>query len=154
MTTPSMSKIRAALVVAAVALASQSPVLHAQDQTLRSQVNVPFAFEVGSVRFAPGAYTLASPREHVLSIQGPSGTALAMNQRETSLSPATESKVVFYRYGDRYFLREVWVKGETDHLRCSESKAEHRVRNIQRAANHASIAAPTNVEIALLENPR
>jgi hypothetical protein len=77
-----------------------------------------------------------------------------MNWREASLSPATESKVVFYRYGDRYFLREVWTKGSADHLLCPESKAEHRVRKIQQAANHAPIATPTNVEIALLENPR
>ena len=154
MTTPSMSKIRAALVVAAVALASQSPVLHAQDQTLRSQVNVPFAFEVGSVHFAPGTYTLSSPREFVLSVQGTHGKALAMNQREKSLSPATNGKVVFYKYGDRYLLREVWAKGSTDHLCCPESKAEYRVRKIEQAANHASIATPTNVEIALLENPR
>jgi hypothetical protein len=154
MTTLSMSKIRAAIVVAALAMAFGYTALHAQDQTMRSQVKVPFAFEVGSTHFAPGTYVLSEPREHLLSVHGPSGTALAMNQRETTLSPATESKIVFYRYGDRYFLREVWVKGETDHLRCPESKAEYRVRKIEQAANHASIATPTNVEIALLENPR
>jgi hypothetical protein len=121
---------------------------------LRSQVTVPFAFEVGSVHFAPGTYFLNDPREHLLSVRGPSGTALAMNRRETSLSPATESKVVFRRYGDRYFLRELWVKGQTDHLSCYESKAEQRVRKIQQAANHASIALPADVEIAFLENPR
>ena len=154
MTTLSMSKISAALVLAALALASQSPALHAQDQTLRSQVTVPFAFEVGSIHFAPGTYFLNDPREHLLSLRGHSGTALAMDRRETSLSPATKSKVVFYRYGDRYFLREVWVKGETDHLRCYESKAEERVRKIQQAANHASSGTPSNTEVVLLENPR
>jgi hypothetical protein len=154
MTTLSMSKSRAAIVVATLAVASGAAALYAQDQTMRSQVKVPFAFEVGSTHFAPGTYVLSEPREHLLSVHGPSGTALAMNRRETTLSPATESKIVFYKYGDRYFLREVWAKGSTDHLCCPESKAEHRVREIQQAANRASIAAPTNVETASLENTR
>jgi hypothetical protein len=154
MTTLSMSKIRAALVVAFLAVASGATALHAQDQTIRSQVKVPFAFEVGSVHFAPGTYLLSVPREHLLSVQGSSGTALAMDRRESSLSPATESKVVFYRYGDRFFLREVWMKGNTDHLRCPESKAEHTYREVEQAANRASIATPTSVELALLENSR
>jgi hypothetical protein len=149
-----MSKIRAAVVVASLAVSFGSAALYAQSQTMRISVNIPFAFEVGSNHFAPGTYFLGDPQEHFLSVRGPSGTALAMNWREASLSPATESKVVFYRYGDRYFLREVWTKGSADHLLCPESKAEHRVRKIQQAANHAPIATPTNVEIALLENPR
>jgi len=151
MTTLSMSKIRAAVTVAALALASQSPALHAQDQTLRSQVTVPFAFEVGSAHFAPGTYTLASPWEHVLLVQGKQGKALVMNDREKDLSPARKGKVVFDRYGDRYFLREVWTQGSIDHLCCPESKAEHRAREAQQAGNRASMATPTNVEIASLE---
>jgi hypothetical protein len=152
MTTPSMSKIRAALVVA-LAVTFGSTVLQAQYQTLRTQVHVPFAFEVGLAHFAPGTYVLNDPQERILSVRGSSGKAFAMDSLEITPSPAPESKVVFHRYGDRYFLREVWTKGKTDHLRCPESKAEHRVR-VQQAATDASIATPTNVEIAVLENSR
>ena len=153
MTTLSMSKIRVALAVA-LAVASGSTALHAQDQTMRSKVNVPFAFELGSAHLAPGTYFLSVPREHVLSVRGASGALLEMEQPEAGLSPATQSKVVFYRYGDQYFLREVWVKGSTNHFRCAESKAAQRARKMQQAADRASIATPTSVEIALLENPR
>lgn len=154
MTTLLMSKIRAAVVVAALAVPSGSTALYAQYQNERIQVNIPFAFEVGSAHFAPGTYFLSEPEEYFLSVRGPSGTALVMNRREASLSPATEGKVVFYRYGDQYFLREVSVKGETDHLLCPESKAERRFRKLQQEANHAAIVTPSNVEIALLQNPR
>jgi hypothetical protein len=154
MTTLSMSKIRAAVVVASLAVASGSTALNAQNQTMRIPVNIPFAFEVGSTHLSPGTYFLNDPRQHVLTVRGVSGTVLAIDWREENLSPATEGKVVFDRYGDRYFLREVWVKGQTEHLRCPESKAEHRIRKILRATNHASNATPTDVEIALLENPR
>lgn len=154
MTTLLMSKIRAALVVASLALPLGSKALYAQYQIERIPVDIPFAFEVGSTHFAPGTYFLSDSQEHFLSVRGPSGSALAMNRRESSLSPATEGKVVFHRYGNQYFLREVWLKGEADYLRCPESKAERRVRKSQQEANHAAVVDPGNVEIALLQNPR
>lgn len=153
MTTLSTSKIRIALAIA-LAVASGSAALHAQDQTIRSKVDVPFAFELGSAHLAPGTYFLDIPREHVLSVRGASGTLLEMERPEASLTPAPQSKVVFHRYGDQYFLREVWVKGSADHLRCPESKAEQRARKVQQAVDHASTATPTSVQIALLEDPR
>jgi hypothetical protein len=154
MTTLSMSKIRAAVVVASLAVASGTTALHAQDETRRIPVNIPFAFEVASAHLSPGTYVLGDPLQHVLTVRGKSGTVLAIDWREADLAPATEGKVVFDRYGDRYFLREVWVEGKSEHFRCPESKAEHQVRKIYQAANRASIATPTSVEIALLENPR
>ena len=47
MTTPSMSKIRAAIVVTSLAIISMSPAMHAQSSTVRGKVNVPFAFQIG-----------------------------------------------------------------------------------------------------------
>ncbi len=152
MTTLTMSKFRAAIIFAI--LASGSAVLQAHGQTKRVRVDVPFAFEVGSNHFAPGIYFLTDAREHVLSVSGPSSDALVLDRQETSGSPSTNSKVVFYRYGDRYFLREVWTKGNTDHLRCFESKAERQAKESQQAADRASVAAPSNVEVALLEDPK
>jgi hypothetical protein len=154
MTTLFMSKIRAAVVVASLAVPYGSTALIAQDQSLRIPVNIPFAFEVGSTHFAPGTYSLSHLQQPFLSVRGPSGTALVMNMREAGPSPATEGKVVFHKYGNRYFLRELWVKGEIVHLCFVESKAEQRVRKIQKEANRAAIVAPSNVEIALLQNPR
>ena len=154
MTTLLMSKIRAAVIVAFLAVSSGSAVLYAQHQNNRRSVVIPFAFEVGSTHFAPGAYFLSDPRGDYLVVRGPSGTALTMIRQEESLSPATKGKLVFYGYGNRYFLREVWVRGQTYHLSCPESKAERRVRKLQQEANHAAIVTPSNVEIALLQDPR
>jgi hypothetical protein len=115
---------------------------------MRSQVYIPFAFEIGLAHFAPGTYVLSDPQEHILAVRGSSGKAFAMDSLEIGPSRATESKVVFHKYGDRYFLREVWTKGKADHLRCPESKAERRVR-VQQAAEDTSIATLTNVAIAI-----
>jgi hypothetical protein len=149
-----MLKIRAAVVVASLAIPSASTVLYAQNQIERVRVDIPFAFEVGSTHLAPGTYFLSDSQDHFLSVRGASSSALTMNRREASRSPATKGKVVFYTYGNQYFLREVWLKGETDYLRCPESRAERRIRKSQQEANHAAIVTPGNVEIALLQNPR
>jgi hypothetical protein len=151
MTTPSISKIRAALVVA-LAVTLGSTALQAQYQTMRKQVYVPFAFEVGLAHFAPGTYVLSDPQEHILSVRGSSGKVFAMDSLEITSSRATESKIVFHKYGDRYFLHEVWTKGKTDHLRCPESKAERQAR-VQQAATDSSSPTSIDVELAILDNP-
>lgn len=153
MITLSMSKIRAAVVVAAFAVASGPLALYAQTPTTLGVVKIPFAFEVGSAHFAPGTYTLTRQSENLLMIRGASGAALALDRHDADLSRATQGKVVFQRYGDQRFLREVWIEGNTDHLSFTESKAERQAERSLRTFNVGSIPAPS-VEIALLENPR
>jgi hypothetical protein len=149
-----MSKIRTAIVVATVAIVSVSQALHAQSPTELGKVTVPFAFQAGTAHFAPGVYTISYQMNSFLSIRGVSNSGLAMVMRDGAYEQSTVSQLVFRRFGNRYFLREVWVKGETDHLRCPESKAEWQSERAQQASNRAFIAAHTNVEIALLEAPR
>jgi hypothetical protein len=153
MTTLSMSKIRAAAVLA-FAFASVSNALRAQAETQLVKVTVPFAFQAGSARFAPGACTLGSLTGSFLSIRGSSQSAWAMIRHDGGHQYSTVSQLVFHRYGDRYFLREVWIKGDPDHLLCPESKAERLAESAQQVSSRAAIAAHSNMEITLLEEPR
>lgn len=154
MRTHSILNIRTALIASALAVALVSPTLHGQNASARSQMDVPFAFQVGSTHFAAGTYILSGPQEHILDVQGPTRSALTMSWYETSLTPAPASKVIFDRYGNQYFLREVWIKGKVDHLLCPESKAEHEARLPQKPYDRASLPTRTHVEIALLQGPR
>jgi hypothetical protein len=154
MRTHSILNIRTAVIASALAVALISPALHAQDPSERSKVNVPFAFQSGSTHFAPGTYILSDPQEHVLAVQGATRSGLTMTWHKTDRSPATVSKVVFHRYGNQYFLREVWIQGKVDHLLCTESKAEQEARRPQEASDRASLATDTHVEVALLQSPR
>ena len=118
-------------------------------------MTVPFAFQAGITHFAPGAYTISVSANGFISIRGVSNsglTKIVMQQGGIEQSPV--SQLVFRRFGNRYFLREVWTKGDSVHLWCLKSKAEGQAERVQRAADRASIAAPTNVEIALLETHR
>lgn len=155
MTTLSMSKICTAVLVVALAFASVSQPLHAQSITQLGKVTVPFAFQAGTAHFAPGSYTLSSlSTGNSLVIRGSSDSAVAMIMCDFEPQPSPVSQLVFRRYGNRYFLREVWINGNSDRLLFPESKAERLTERALHTSDQASIAAPTSVEIALLENPR
>lgn len=154
MSTLSMLKIRASVFVSTLALALVSSALPAQMPSPRARVTVPFTFQVGSTHFAAGTYILGSPQDHVLYVQGGKRSAFVISSREWNGTPARSSKAIFHRYGNQYFLSEVWVAGETDHLTCAQSKAEKEARRSPRDNERASVPDHSNVEIALLDIPR
>jgi hypothetical protein len=147
-----MLKVPAGLIAAVLAVASSAPAAQAQDPGLAAKMNVPFAFQTASGQhFAPGVYTIRMNDElsTVMLIRSNTSSGLVVTQLASDGQPATEGKAVFTHYGDQYFLRTVWVAGETSHLICDKSKAE---RESQIAAGKAK--ANTAVEVALLKAGR
>jgi hypothetical protein len=141
-------KVPAGLIAAVLAVASSAPAAQAQDAGFTAKMNVPFAFQTTSGQhFAPGVYTIRMNGEQSMRIQSNTSEGLAITHLASDGLPATEGKAVFTHYGDQYFLRTVWVAGETSHLICGESKAE---RESQIAAGKTS----TTVELAVLKAGR
>jgi len=111
-------------------------------------MNVPFAFQTSSGQnFAPGVYTIRMHGEHTMVIRGRETSGLAMTHIANDSLPATKGKAVFTRYGNRYFLRAVWLAGDTTHLICSSSKAELQ-------SQIAAVRTSSPVELALLQEGR
>lgn len=151
MRTLSIWMLRSGLLATAVAFASLSPAAQAQLKGKQYKVNVPFGFEYGSHHYAAGTYKLGMPLEHFMSIQSSSSSGAALTMPDLDGKAAPKSKVVFRRYGGQYFLREVWIAGESTHLHCVPTKQEVRaVRSLVAAAD----PAPTGLEVALLETQR
>jgi hypothetical protein len=143
-----MMKVPAGLIAAVLAVASSAPAAQAQDATFAAKMNVPFAFQTTSGQhFAPGIYTIRMNGEQSMLIQSNTTAGLTITQLANDGMPATKGKAVFTHYGDQYYLRTVWVDGETSHLICGKSKAE---RESQIAAGKAN----TSVEVALLKAGR
>jgi hypothetical protein len=148
MSTFSMLKVPATFIAAVLAVASLAPALHAQDSEFVVKVNVPFAFQTTTGQhFTAGVYTIRMDRAATMLIQGTSTSGLTITQLANDRQAAKAGKAVFTRYGDKYFLRSVWVTGNNSHLVCNESKAEKRLEV-------AGIQAPSNVQLALLETAR
>ena len=147
MSTLSTWKFRAILFALTLAVAPLSAASHAQDLEGPVVVNVPFAFENGSQHFAAGLYSIGMEDRSTLVIRGQSDSGFATTWFAEDNRPSKTTKVVFRRYGDEYFLDQVWVEGETSHTYVIPSKAE----KLQVAATRT---APTTVVVASLETSR
>ena len=123
----SISNLRVG-VLTAVALVSPAFSMHAQDRGAPVKVNVPFDFESGSRRFKAGTYTISSLNQHLALVRGMSTSGMALMQETQDVGPAQTGKVVFHRYGDRYFISDIFIRGHMNHVHVLESKDEKQTR--------------------------
>jgi len=92
-------------------------------------VNVPFSFLVANQELPPGRYAVARMAEGVLRISAPNGKGVAVPVHSTEgEGPEGSGKVVFHRYGNTYFLSEVWIPGSDIGKQVFQSKAEKEVQ--------------------------
>ena len=78
--------------------------------------NIPFSFIVGQEIFPAGEYTLEPNRKdshNVWLIQRRDGrtNALFTTMPVRSSETQEEAKLIFHRYGDQYFLSQIWTPG-------------------------------------------
>jgi hypothetical protein len=147
MNATSTSKLRTYLLactLGAVAVASASQGF-AQGTEMR--VNVPFAFHNGSQRLPAGMYSVKIQSEHVILLRGYSKSGIVMTNPEMG-KPSEKGKLVFQRYGDQYFLREVWAANSETGQKCPKSKLEREVEIGQ------SNATQPGAELAINQQPR
>jgi hypothetical protein len=98
-------------------------------QTIHVRANVPFNFAVGNKTVAAGTYdvgTIDSRDSKILLLQARDGNLSMMVGSITTedLKPADKTKLVFNQYGNRYFLSQIWVEGETRGRQLPKSSRE------------------------------
>jgi hypothetical protein len=147
MSTLSSWKFRAIIFAVILAVAPLSVASHAEDLEGAVIVNIPFAFENGSQHFAPGLYTIRMEYQNIMTIRGNAGSGIAITWFDEDRHPSDTTRVVFRRYGKKYFLDQVWIAGETTHTYTLPSKAE----TLEMAENRG---ASTSVLVAALHMPR
>ena len=114
-------------------------------------VNVPFGFELGIQHFRPARTQSAPHMQGVVEIKGHSTAVLGLTRNEQGNRPTKTAKIVFDRYGDHYFLRQLWFNAEEDsYAECPESKSEKQAKKSELASNSKK---PSNVELAMLRIP-
>lgn len=105
------------------------------------KADIPFDFTAGNITMAAGEYVVANtghPGTLLLRGEGKQGMFIGSNAAQANRA-ATSSKLVFQRYGDRYFLHEVWVQGEDRGSELPMTKLEKELR--------ASNARPSSVTV-------
>lgn len=116
------------MLIAGVVLMAALVSAHAQSSSVVA--DVPFEFTVGGSSLKAGEYSVkaftANGDVMVISSQNSNDRAIRLtNLIEARIAPK-QGKLVFHRYGQRYFLSEVWTPGERTgrQLRkCAEERA-------------------------------
>jgi hypothetical protein len=98
-------------------------------QTVHVRGYIPFNFSVGSKTFPAGTYdvgTIHNLDTKILLLQLRDGNASMMvnSNAAENLEPADKTKLVFNQYGNRYFLSQIWVVGETRGHQLPKSSRE------------------------------
>jgi hypothetical protein len=92
-------------------------------------VDVPFSFVAGSATLPAGAYAVGAtgPSHTILQIKGqndPNDAAILPTYAAQRNTPKPKPTLVFHRYGNQYFLSEIWNAGDVRGRQVVKSKAE------------------------------
>lgn len=114
----------------------------AQEHPIRA--TVPFAFTVGSKQLPAGTYSINPVRDNVVAIENwKTQTSILSPVSSDSTQPSKGAQLVFDKYGDQYFLREVLGGPAAINASLPASKSEDRARHQQTMAeNHSQISIP------------
>lgn len=115
-----------------IAIALVTSVGSAQGQTLatRIKVNIPFDFVVADKKLPAGEYTVSRARveasDRFVAISSKDGRTNAFRLTSPVWSRIARNKgtLVFHRYGEEYFLSQVWAAGATTGRALVKSKIE------------------------------
>ena|ERR1051326_9058444 len=94
------------------------------------KANIPFDFSVGDKTLPAGAYTVAaSTTPDVLLIRREDCRAAAMvvALRMPTEQGEDQTKLIFHRYGDQYFLAQVWSTGDSGVRELPKSRTEREM---------------------------
>ncbi len=118
-----------AMLMAIMALALVTAVASAHGQSRTAKANVPFEFVVGDQHLAAGAYTFASVTAagDALRIRSDDAKNSALRVTSALGGKSKQAKLVFHRYGQSYFLAEVWTT-EADGRQLMKSRQERAIQ--------------------------
>ena len=125
------------LVLAAVSVNAQ----RLSDDSLA--VNIPFDFAVGQTKLPAGNYTLSrialpSSYDRVVIQSGRGDTHTVMTRPNRNSEVSKQSNLVFNRYGDQYFLSQVWMSGSDTGRDLFQSRNERNLAKESKLARSKS----------------
>jgi hypothetical protein len=134
--------IRLAVLVMAVAFLPA--LLHAQMaiKTPLFRVDVPFAFMASGVHLPAGSYIVSHVDPSLILIETQDGKARALvHVAIENSNSSTPTKLVFNKYGDQYFMAQVWTDQDQQVHHCTKCPAEMQLVAKARRAEETVILA-------------
>ena len=115
-------------------------------------VSVPFDFTAGKVTLKAGKYSIKQFNGSALSIKSADGTKTALIGAPLTLGAEAAKggeRLVFNRYGNDYFLSQVWLSVDTGRQVYPSGREKKVAREFELAHNNAK---PERVEIVIRTN--
>lgn len=141
-----------ALLVVASAASAQ-----AQSLSNRARFNVPFDFSFGDRKLPAGLYSigraLQSADDITLSIADRNGRSkgFQLSNAVVTREAMTRATLVFHRYGDEYFLAQVWQAGATTGRQFAVSKKERELyKQLAGNASGDKVAQNVNYQVVTI----
>jgi hypothetical protein len=109
-----MKTIRTMIAVSLLFAATTAVFAQSENRTLM-KVSIPFSFSVEDHTLPAGQYYVRSINpDHSMALVNANGGQLVMitYTPERAGSESQNSRLVFSKYGNEYFLTQVWTKGE------------------------------------------
>jgi len=135
-------KTRALVMAGVMALTAMATTRVAQAQEPLA-VNIPFDFVAGNMQLPAGEYMVkvSAPTHTLILISRKDSTASGFVNTNAAVSsePQSESKLVFNRYGDRYFLSQVWTEGNSQGRQLLKSAREKEMSQIAKNETRSQV---------------
>ena len=138
-----------------VSLALATAVVANAQSTSKIVATVPFEFSVGYKALPAGEYSVRSIASagNGLLIQSSDGkvSALRLSDATRRTKDRPKARLVFHRYGERYFLAEVWSGLENSGRQLLRSQEELAIESELRMASSRENAHAPNVMYEIVE---
>ncbi|MEK7406743.1 MAG: hypothetical protein AAB225_16830 [Acidobacteriota bacterium] len=132
------SKFRLILGLLAVALVAFP------QSTPRLNADIPFEFYVGGTVLPAGQYQMdqmgTAGTLAVRSFEN-KAAAVVLAQPARSRSVESQSRLIFNKYGDTYFLAQIWRAGTNEGISLKRSKRERELARVIGTVEVATVAA-------------
>jgi hypothetical protein len=106
-------------------------------------VNIPFAFVAGNVTLPAGEYRVQKLDRNsgvlLINSEKPSAAVMVVTHAAQAKELQTESKLMFNRYDNQYFLSQVWTAGSIRGRQLPKSPREKEVARSARLETNGEI---------------
>ena len=137
----------------AILLATVVTSAQAQSPSNRVTAQIPFDFSIGDRKLPSGKYSVGRVRANsddaVLSIDDEKGYSKGVHTSipVRNLDLTEDAKLVFHRYGDQYFLYQVWPAGSTSGRQFPKSRSEREAQQNPTSPAVGKMSDDIHVEI-------
>jgi hypothetical protein len=139
------SILGSSLIACALSIGSLVATQSASAQTSSvAEVNIPFAFHTPTQSLPAGVYRVDRDGKLLILKSANSKGGFVLTHEVIKTKAPDHGYVVFERYGDTYYMEQIWTAGNNTGIECPKGRAE---KESMLAKN--TTTAPTSVELAL-----